>query len=93
VRGQSYVELPVKGLFRDYLATYPPDPLPLLREGGVYGGEELRPSLKPLPPHARNTSPSLGEGFSLKGIKRGEVNKQPHFYPDFISTFIINMLI
>jgi hypothetical protein len=33
-----------------YLATYPPDPLPLIREGGVWVREGLRPSLKSLPP-------------------------------------------
>jgi len=29
--------------------TYPPDPLPLLREGGIWIREGLRPSLKLLP--------------------------------------------
>jgi len=56
---------------RDYLATYPPDPLPLLREGGVWVREGQSPSLKSLPPHAKNTSPYCGEGD-----KGGEVNKQ-----------------
>jgi hypothetical protein len=35
---------------RGYLATYPPNPLPLAREGGVWVREGLRPSLKSLPP-------------------------------------------
>jgi len=35
---------------RECLATYPPDPLPLIREGGSEVGEGLRPSLKSLPP-------------------------------------------
>jgi len=33
-----------------HLATYPPDPLPLLREGGVPVREGRSPSLKSLPP-------------------------------------------
>jgi len=36
-------------LLLDYFATYPPDPLPLLREGGIWIRERLRPSLKLLP--------------------------------------------
>ena len=32
------------------LGTYPPDPLPLLREGGVQVREGRSPSLKSLPP-------------------------------------------
>jgi len=35
---------------RGPLATYPPDPLPLIREGGSIGREGLSPSLKSLPP-------------------------------------------
>jgi len=31
------------------MVTYPPDPLPLIREGGVEVREGLRPSLKSLP--------------------------------------------
>jgi len=32
------------------LVTYPPDPLPLIREGGVWVREGRSPSLKSLPP-------------------------------------------
>ena len=46
------------------LATYPPDPLPLIREGGMQVREERSPSLKSLPPLPLR-----------RGDKGGEVNK------------------
>jgi len=46
----SQFEMTLKMHKRDCLATYPPDPLPLLREGGVQVREGRSPSLKSLPP-------------------------------------------
>jgi len=51
---------------RGPLATYPPDPLPLIREGGSIGREGLRPCLKSLPPLLPKE----------RGIKRVRLNKQ-----------------
>ena len=47
--------------------TYPPDPLPLLREGGSKEREGLRPSLKSLPPLLLTCRQDRfqGEGFTL----------------------------
>jgi hypothetical protein len=77
---------------RECLATYPPDPLPLLREGGSEVGEGLRPSLKSLPPllsTSRYYKESLREASPLlenhtpfplsrgRGIKRDGVAIKP----------------
>jgi len=47
-------------LFRDCLATYPPDPLPLLREGGSLGKRGALPLSK-------ISSPSCKEYISILG--------------------------
>ena len=62
--GRGYAQVPLfinTEIIKGCLATYPPDPLPLIREGGVVR-EGRSPSLKISPPHAKNTSPYLGEG-------------------------------
>jgi len=51
-----------KALFRGRLATHPPNPLPLLREGGVELGEGFHPSPKSLPP-------LLFKERGLKGVR------------------------
>ena len=60
--GQANV---IKGVKRDCLATHPPDPLPLLREGGSVG----KRGVKPL---SINLFPLSFEG---EGDKGGEVSK------------------
>jgi len=50
-----------------FLATYPPVPLPLVREGGVKVREGLRPSLKSLPP-------LLDKERGIKGVRLRKIS-------------------
>jgi hypothetical protein len=57
LKNQDYIK---KGKI-DSLLTYPPDPLPLTREGGVLRREGFHPSLKTLPPLLRGEGDKGGK--------------------------------